>query len=79
MVHESEIGVWKMRIVDLGNSAVAIEPDEKADQIADLDVAKLRQQVSDEAIKILRRYIGGSTTRAVADAAIPRATAKSGG
>ena len=49
-----------MKIVDLGNSAVAIELDEQADRITRLDIDQVQASLGDEASQILRRYIDAS-------------------
>jgi hypothetical protein len=47
-----------MKVIDLGHGGFAIEPESAADSVQTLTPAQLqRSEVSDEAIKIYRRYI----------------------
>jgi hypothetical protein len=47
-----------MKVIDLGHGGLAIEPESPADSVQTLTPAQLqRSEVSDEAIKIYRRYI----------------------
>jgi hypothetical protein len=49
-----------MKVIDLGNRATALEPDEAADRIASLDISHLKESgISEAAIDIYRRYRGG--------------------
>lgn len=62
-----------MKVIDLGNHASALEPDEAADRISSLDISEFQKSgISKAAIDIYRRYRGGlqrkpaaSVTRAV--------------
>ena len=60
-----------MKIVDLGNSAIAIELDEQADHITHLDINQVQASLGDEASQILRRYIDASVESLTVSDIIP--------
>jgi hypothetical protein len=46
-----------MKVIDLGDCALALEPDKMADRVGSLDIARLKSHgVSERAIEIYRRY-----------------------